>query len=131
MPCPVSGQAKDDTPPSLVDLGYRAVSRQDGVMKPTRKLLSEPPARQIFKPEQIDDVAEAVIALTRELWVTVDRVAVLEKVLENRGVPVQAEIDAYQPDEAFQAELDAKRDRLLNAVLVALKAVSPDGEPKP
>lgn len=94
-------------------------------MKPTRKLLSEPPARQIFKPEQIDDVAEAVIALTRELWVTADRVAILEKVLEHRGVPVQAEIDAFQPDEAFQAELDAKRDRLLNAVLVALKAAPP------
>jgi hypothetical protein len=102
-------------------------------MKPTYKLLSEPPERQIFKPEQIDDVAEALIALTRELWVVTDRVAVLEKVLGECGVEVKARIDAFEPDAAFEAELARKRDRLLDAVLVALKAVppaAPEG-PKP
>ena len=97
-------------------------------MKPSRKLLSEPPERQIYKPEQIDDVAEALIALTRELWVTVDRVAVLEKVLEQSGVEVTARIEAFEPDPAFEAELARKRERLLNAVLVALKAVPPSDQ---
>ena len=94
-------------------------------MKPTHKLLSEPPERQIFAPEQIDDVAEAVIALTRELWVVSDRLAVLEAVLERQGLEVKKAIDAFQPDEGFEAELARKRNQLLNAVLVALKAVPP------
>jgi hypothetical protein len=89
---------------------------------PSEKLLSDPPPRQILAPERIDDVAQAVIAVTRELWVAVDRITILEKVLSTNGVDVSAAIDAYQPNAAVQAELDAKRAKILQSVLRALKA---------
>jgi hypothetical protein len=89
---------------------------------PSEKLLSDPPPRQILPPERIDDVAQAVIAVTRELWVAVDRMTILEKVLSTNGIDISAAIDAYQPDDAVQAELEAKRARVLLSVLRALKA---------
>jgi len=86
------------------------------------RLLSDPPERQILKPARIDDLGQAVLALTRELWLLTDRMAVMEKVLERRGLAVSAEIDAYIPDAGFSAELERRRNRLLQAVLEALQA---------
>jgi hypothetical protein len=87
-----------------------------------QKLASDPPPRQIFPPDRLDDVAEAVIALTRELWVVIDRMTVMEKVMEANGIDLAKQIDAYRPDEATQAKLDAMRAKLLETVLTALKA---------
>jgi hypothetical protein len=47
---------------------------------------------------------------------------ILEKVLSANGVDISAAIDAYQPNDALQAELDAKRAKILLSVLRALKA---------
>jgi hypothetical protein len=85
-------------------------------------LISDPPPRQILNPTQIDHVAEAVIGLARELWVLTDRFTIMEKVMAARGVDLAAEIDAYQPDTAVQAELSAKRARLMRTILAALRA---------
>jgi hypothetical protein len=85
-------------------------------------LLSDPPARRILGPDQVDHVAEAVIGLARELWVLTDRFTIMEKVMAARGVDLAAEIDAYQPDAAVQAELSAKRARLMRTILTALRA---------
>jgi hypothetical protein len=85
-------------------------------------LISDPPPRQILDPARIDHVAEAVIGLARELWVLTDRFAIMEKVMAARGIDLAAEIDAYQPDAATQAELGLKRARLLRTVLTALRA---------
>jgi uncharacterized ferritin-like protein (DUF455 family) len=90
-------------------------------MKATR-LLSDAPERRILKPEQIDDLGQAVLALTREVWLVTDRMLVLERVLEARGLSVTAEIDAFIPDAEFAADLEARRNRLLEAVLTALRA---------
>jgi hypothetical protein len=78
------------------------------------------PERTILKPEQIDDVAQAVLAVARELWVTIDRQLVLEAVLAKRGLDVSAEIDALEPDPALQAKLDARRAALLETITQAL-----------
>jgi len=86
------------------------------------RLLSDPPERQILKPARLDDLGQAVLALTRELWLLTDRLAVMEKVLERRGLSLSAEIDAYVPDPEFSAELERRRNRLLQAVLDALQA---------
>ncbi len=85
------------------------------------KLLSDPPRRRILGAERLDDVAEAVLALTREVWLLTDRLVVMEKVMAANGVDLTAQIDAYEPDEACREELEAKRTRLLGAVLAALK----------
>jgi hypothetical protein len=86
------------------------------------RLLSDPPPRQILQPGQIDDLGQAVLALTREIWLLTDRQLVLEKVLARRGLDVTAEIDAFTPDAAFAADLEARRNRLLDVVLEALGA---------
>jgi hypothetical protein len=85
-------------------------------------LISDPPPRRILDPAQIDHVAEAVIGLARELWVLTDRFTVMEMVMAARGIDLAAEIDAYQPDAAVQAELSAKRARLMRTILAALRA---------
>jgi len=79
------------------------------------------PQRQIMNESRIDDLGEAIIALTRELWVLSDRQAVLEAVLAEAGVPVER-VDAYQPDEAMTARLTERRQKLLDTVLSALRA---------
>jgi hypothetical protein len=89
------------------------------------RLLSDPPARQILKPGQLDDLGQAVLALTRELWLVTDRLAVMEKVLERRGLALSAEIDAFVPDLEFSAELERRRERLLEVVLEALRVSRP------
>ena len=77
--------------------------------------------RQILPETCIDDVAEAVIALARELWVVADRQIVTEAVLASKGIDV-AEIDRFQPYEATEARLNERREQIIGNLLVALKA---------
>jgi hypothetical protein len=81
------------------------------------------PPREILAQHQIDDIAMALIALTREVWVLSDRQAMLEKLLADHGIDC-GEIDTMQPDEALEAELAVKRDRLLSSVIDALRNTS-------
>lgn len=78
-------------------------------------------ARQILGPMQIDQLGEAVIALTREVWILTDRLAVIEAVLAETGIDM-AKVDRYQPDEAMAAKLDAKRKTLIGHIIAALGA---------
>lgn len=77
--------------------------------------------RQILPDHRIDDVAEAVIALARELWVVADRQIVTEAVLAKHGID-PSEIDRMQPDEALAAKLDTRRQQIIDNLLVALRA---------
>jgi len=83
---------------------------------PKPKLLSDPPPYQRMRPGQVDNVAEAVLALARELWVVTDRLAIVEAVLEEKGVVVADLIDSYQPDAALEAKLKTKRERLVKVI---------------
>lgn len=78
------------------------------------------PARQILPAARIDDVAEAVLALTRELWVLTDRQMMLEALLTSHGIDVSG-LDTIEPDEQMQARLAARRQVLLDNVLTALR----------
>lgn len=78
-------------------------------------------ARRILPDSRIDDLGEAIIALTREIWVLSDRQAVLEAVLTEQGVDL-SRIDRYQPDAAMTDRLAARRQQLVDNVLAALKA---------
>jgi hypothetical protein len=80
------------------------------------------PARRILKPAQIDGVANAVLALAREIWVLRDRQIVTEAVLAARGIDLAAAIDAFEPDAALQRRLDTERDRLIALVADAIGA---------
>lgn len=78
------------------------------------------PSRRILAPEQIDDLAEALLALARELWVVRDRQIITELVLAERGIDIRAAVDAYEPGAAVQAHLDAERDRMVGRLAKAL-----------
>jgi hypothetical protein len=82
------------------------------------------PARQILKPDQIDGVANAVLALARELWVMRDRQIVTEAVLAARGIDIAAAVDSFEPDAALQVRLDGERDRLIRTIADAIGGVA-------
>jgi len=73
-----------------------------------------------LRREDIDRLGQALLTLTSELWVTRDRVRILEAALVNAGVLAPDAVNQLQPDAALQAELDAERARLIDALLTAL-----------
>jgi hypothetical protein len=74
-----------------------------------------------LRPEDIDRLGQALITLTKELWVINDRVRVLETVLADAGVVTPDAVDTFQPDEALQEILDKDRAQLIEQVLGALE----------
>jgi hypothetical protein len=74
-----------------------------------------------LRPEDIDRLGQALITLTKELWVIKDRVRVLETVLADAGVVTPDAVDTFQPDEALQEVLDKDRAQLIEQVLGALE----------
>lgn len=76
--------------------------------------------RQILPDHRLDDVARAVIVLTRELWAMQDRQIVTEHLLRANGIDL-SQIDEFQPDAALQAVLAERRERLLCSVVDAMR----------
>ena len=60
---------------------------------------------------------EILMNTVQELWVLKDRQAVLEKVLEERGIDVTDTVERYQPDAEFEKALAAERQRFLAGIL--------------
>ena len=85
------------------------------------------PQSDIFGPDNIDNIARAVLTLTREVAVLHDRVMVLEQVLEENGIVVREMIDTYQPSEEFQARADAAIQILTRNVIAALQGTDGRG----
>jgi hypothetical protein len=90
-------------------------------MKAKPRLLSDPPPYQRIRPSQVDNVAEAVMALASELWVVTDRMAIVEAMLEAKGLVLEDEIERFQPTAELEATLKARRERLVVAIETALK----------
>ena len=78
--------------------------------------------RRILSPDQLDQLGEALIALTGEVWILTDRLAVLEAVLAGHGIDAQAEIDHFVPSADLENTLNTKRDKLIGKVLAAIGA---------
>lgn len=74
-----------------------------------------------LQPEDIDQLGQALLTLTKELWVTRDRVRILEQALNDAGVLSPGAVDKLQPDATLSEELDAERAALIDAVLRALQ----------
>src|SRR3546814_13999506 len=60
-----------------------------------------------------------VTALLTELWITRDRVAVLEQLLEDKKIVLPGEVDDYIPSEDFEADLERISDRMAANVIGA------------
>lgn len=79
------------------------------------------PINQHFKPKQVDNVARALLSLTRHVCVLTDRLAVLEKVLGDKGIEVHELIDTYQPDDAFKENVGARTSSIINDIVADLQ----------
>jgi len=68
-----------------------------------------------------DNILDALLELSASVWTYHDRVLVLEKILEQKGISVSHEIEAHMPDQAEidrrAAERDAFVDRVFGAFL--------------
>ncbi|MEV4133096.1 hypothetical protein AB0J72_13125 [Dactylosporangium sp. NPDC049742] len=67
----------------------------------------------------IDDLARMIEGLVEELWVTKDRLFVLEEVLAGKGTLSDSTVDEHLPSEPLQAVLRRERMRLIQRVLGA------------
>ena len=81
----------------------------------------------MLHPTDVDRLAQALLALTKELSVLRDRQRVLEAALAAAGVLSCEAVDDWQPDAALQQVLRADRQHLIDTVLDAL--APPAGEP--
>ncbi|KPP96302.1 hypothetical protein [Erythrobacter sp. HL-111] len=84
------------------------------------------PEGQILGPEHVDNLARAVLALTREVAVLTDRVMVIETLLEREGVVSVEAIDTFAPDAAFQQRTDAAMTKITAGVVAALQGTDRD-----
>jgi hypothetical protein len=66
-----------------------------------------------------DDLARMIVELLAELWITRDRLFVLERTLVDLVGLDRGTLDRPAPDAAFARELDAERLRLVRRVLLA------------
>ncbi len=70
--------------------------------------------------EDIDNLSQAILTLTQELWVVKDRQRVLEAALQRAGVIDPTDIDQYQPDPALTGLLETERQQLIENILSSL-----------
>lgn len=75
------------------------------------------PDKPYLGDQRLDILARQNTELLSELWILRDRVMVLEKLLEERNLVNRAEIDAFAPDAAFEAEITAERDAMVERVI--------------
>ena len=67
----------------------------------------------------VDDLGRMVNALLTELWITRDRLAVLEQLLNDKKLIMPGEVDDYVPTDDFELALERLRDRMAANVIGA------------
>lgn len=72
---------------------------------------------QYLLPEDIETLARQNAQLMTELWITKDRLFVLEDMLEKQGLIKRSEFETSQPDAALMEELEAQRIAYIKRVL--------------
>jgi hypothetical protein len=83
--------------------------------------LTPSPARHaFFEQEGVDQLVSMVLELATELWVLRERMYAFERVAARHGIPAAAEIEAWRPNDAEQAELAAMRQKMLGELLRTL-----------
>ena len=78
--------------------------------------MREQPPKPYLEGQNLDDLARMNTALLSELWIVRDRLAVLEKLLADRGVVKPGEVDTFVPDTIFAGELENLRDTMVKNV---------------
>lgn len=69
---------------------------------------------------RIDKLTHVLLHVAGELWVTRDRLAVLERLLAEGGLDALRLIDSHRPDAALAAKLAAEREAFVAGILAYL-----------
>ena len=72
---------------------------------------------QFLGDPMLDPVMKVVMALARELYVTRDRLGVIERILESKGTLTRDDIEQYVPDPATESEIHQARDAFIERLL--------------
>ena len=80
-----------------------------------RKARGERP--YFFDDPSVDKVVAMVMGLAGETAVMRDRLDTIERLLEQKGLLKQREIESYRPDAQVQAERSAWREQYLSEIL--------------
>lgn len=78
------------------------------------------PERNTLNEYDVASLGQAVLTLTKEVWVLTDRIHVLEAVLAKHDLDIRDEIDQFQPDEAMTEKLHGDATAMIERVLAAL-----------
>lgn len=70
----------------------------------------------LTRPEHMDALFAITMELASELWVTRDRLAVIEGLLEERGGPTRQEIEETQPQGEHAERIAEERRRFLTRI---------------
>ena len=71
---------------------------------------------KFFDDPAIDRMLQTIVSLSRELYVTRDRMAVLERLLESKGVIKGQELEGFVPDSDEIHEIEMERTRYISAI---------------
>jgi len=77
-------------------------------------------SEQNLRAGDLDRLGQALITLTKELWVVKDRVRVLEATLADAKLIAPDAVDRFEPDGELQAALGVERAQLIEQLLAAL-----------
>lgn len=81
--------------------------------------MRQPPSETYLESESLDYLARMNVELLSELWVVVDRLAVLEQVLVDNGLIGTGAVDNLKPTKSFQNRLEKLRHIVVGNVLGA------------
>lgn len=70
-----------------------------------------------FENKEVDQVMTFIVGLLNELMVTRDRVDTLERLLDERGILPQQDVEDFMPDEEQTAAKAAFKKEILKNVL--------------
>ena len=74
------------------------------------------PGRTYFDDVVVDNLMEAFLELSAQAWITRDRLHVLEKVLEEKGIEAQRLIEDYKPDSEYAESRRAERQEFVDQI---------------
>ena len=75
---------------------------------------------RILDAADIDRLGQAIVSLTKEIWILRDRQRVLEQLLVEHNVLAPDAVATYVPDQALSDELQSERQALISSVLTVL-----------
>ena len=65
----------------------------------------------------VDKVMKVVLALARETYVLRDRLALIESVMDEKGVVTRADLDAHKPQDAEREQMNQAAHEFIASIL--------------